>query len=211
MSNFVHWQCIYLIWENVLSYSQMFFLFNNLDLNDNFDLLFTKKSDSDLVYLPEEEIFFGMPLFTIVTWMKSLKGFTSGTLLSYYAQKLENERIELQIVSKNLKIVFNGRSILTNVLVADEKWHCIGISWSSPLGALNVYVDGVARQRYKGVLTNHIVSKGGAVVLGQRHPSSTNGTYYKNDSFQGYLHQVSSYFTYHFYIFFCSIRKISNL
>ena len=125
--------------------------------------------------------------------MKTLKGFNTGTILSYNVPSVNNHLIEIRIISEELQIVFMDWSILTKVIITDQKWHCIGIAWSSSLGSLRLYVDGVVTNRYSNVLKGQKLSAGGAVVLGQRHSNFSNGTLSGKDSFLGYLHQVKNF------------------
>ena len=68
----------------------------------------------------------------------------------------------------------------------DGTWHHICVSWKNSAGSLKFYKDGVLSANEENVKIGHVISPGGALVLGQQ-AGDLNGA----QAFQGFLSNLN--------------------
>ena len=72
----------------------------------------------------------------------------------------------------------------------DGEWHHICFTWENTAGSWHLYKDGIRESEGSGLSVGHVITGGGAVVLGQEQ-DSVGGRFSSKASFVGELSGVN--------------------
>ncbi|XP_020610476.1 sushi, von Willebrand factor type A, EGF and pentraxin domain-containing protein 1-like isoform X1 [Orbicella faveolata] len=162
-------------------------------LGDNFDILFNRKTSTDVVIVADEGNKPNLANISIAFWLNADENYHNGTPFSYYVPGSPEERIEIFFTDSKLQVKVKTDLLDVPCRIIDGNWHFIGVIWSGDLGIFCLYLDGQELDRVN-VPTGASLVRGGYMVLGQKYSSKTD-RYIIEDSYAGLMHQFHIWLT----------------
>ena len=162
-------------------------------LGDNFDILFNRKTSTDVVIVADGGNKPNLANITIAFWLNADENYHNGTPFSYYVPGSPEERIEIFFTDSKLQVKVKTDSLEASCRIIDGNWHFIGVIWSGDMGILSLYLDGQELSRVE-VPTGASLARGGYMVLGQKYSSKTD-RHIIEDSYVGLIHQFHMWLT----------------
>ena len=158
-------------------------------LGDNFDILFNRKTSTDVVIVADEGNKPNLANISIAFWLNANENYHNGTPFSYYVPGSPEERIEIFFTDSKLQVKVKTDSLDVPCRIINGNWHFIGVIWSEDLGIFSLYLDGQELDRVD-VPTGASLARGGYMALGQKYSSKTD-RYIIEDSYAGFNASVS--------------------
>lgn len=160
-------------------------------LGDNFDILFNRKTSTDVVIVADEGKKPNLANITIAFWLNADENYNNGTPFSYYVPCSPQERIEVFFTVSTLQVKVKNDSLDASCRIIDGNWHFIGVIWSGDMGIFSLYLDGQELSRVQ-VPTGVSLVRGGYMILGQKYSFETDII---EDSYAGLMHQFHIWLT----------------
>ena len=160
-------------------------------LGSNFDLIFKRKTEEDMVLLSDGNGIPNMRYFTIAMFVRADSTYKSGTLFSYSVagQPDSDDNIVLSFTEFEIHLQIKDEVVRVVYKLADNQWHYLGVVWNGVTGNASVYIDREEIKRANDVQIGETITGGGWIVLGQRYLAEEQ-TKSLFTAFGGTLHQV---------------------
>ena len=124
-------------------------------LSWSFDLLFQSSGITSYAAVDHTAIRSDLEAVTVAVWLRTSDRQNQGTPLSYATDQRDNE---LAITDCNGFVFYvAGSDEVTDVSVADGRWHHVAVTWTSGDGSWNIYKDGQRQDGGSGLATGRFI------------------------------------------------------
>jgi len=131
-------------------------------LSWSFDLLFKSSGITSYAAVDGSAFRSDLEAVSVTMWLGTSDRLNQGTPLSYATDEQDNE---LAITDYNGFVVYvAGHDEVTDVSVADGKWHHVAVTWQSRDGVWNIYKDGHRLDGGRGLATGRLI-KGSVLYI----------------------------------------------
>jgi len=125
-------------------------------LSWSFDLLFQSSGITSYAAVDDgSAIRADLSAMSVAMWLRTSDRLNQGTPLSYAVAEQDNE---LALTDCNGFVVYAaGEGKVTDVSVADGRWHHVAVTWQSRDGVWNIYEDGRREDGGRGLATGRLI------------------------------------------------------
>ncbi|XP_057690044.1 neuronal pentraxin-1 [Corythoichthys intestinalis] len=126
---------------------------------------------------------------TLCLWLKAGAGHAMGTPFSYSAPGQANEMVLIEWGGNPVELLIDDKAVSLPLMLSDEKWNHVCVTWSTRDGHWEAYQDGDLRGSGRNLASWHPIRAGGVFILGQEQ-DTLGGRFDATQSFVGELADV---------------------